>query len=97
MIVNARKPISAEPAARPSRPSVTFTALLVLQMTTPEKITQTSQCTSQPGRVERVNEIDVLMPVPAASQNAITVDSPSVIQLFFFQKMPRLCAFFTLM
>jgi hypothetical protein len=42
MMVNAPKPISAEPAARPSRPSVTLTALVVAQMMSPAQITQSA-------------------------------------------------------
>ncbi len=49
MIMNAPKPISAEPPARPSRPSVTLTAFVVAQMIEPAKSTHTHAGTSQPG------------------------------------------------
>src|SRR5829696_4629376 len=97
MIVNARKPIAAEPPARPSRPSVTLTAFVVLQITVPAQTTQTTVCTSQSGNVARVNEIVSLIPVDDDSHRAIRTASANVIQPFFFQKMPRLWAFMTLM
>ena len=47
--MNAPKPISAEPPARPSSPSVTLTAFVVAQMIRPAKITHTGVGSSQPG------------------------------------------------
>ena len=47
--MNAPKPISAEPPASPSSPSVTLTALVVAQMIRPAQITQTHVGSSQPG------------------------------------------------
>ena len=62
MIVKARKPISAEPPARPSSPSVTFTALVVAQMIMPAQTTQTAEGSSSPDRAagdEIVSEMSV--------------------------------------
>src|SRR3954447_3172321 len=97
MIVKARKPISAEPPARPSRPSVTLTALLVAQIIVPAQRTQTYHGTCQLGIAARVNQIVSLMPVAPTSQAAMPKLSASVIQLLRFQKMPRLWLFLTLM
>ena len=49
MIVNAPKPIRAAPPASPSRPSVTFTALVVAQMINPAQITHAQVGSSHPG------------------------------------------------
>src|SRR5688572_29469051 len=97
MIVNARKPISAEPPASPSRPSVTLTALLVAQIIVPAHNTHTYQGMCQLGNVARVSEKERLMPVDSTNHSASPKLRASVIQLFFFQKMPRLWLFLTLM
>src|SRR5215204_5059249 len=97
MIVKARKPMSADPAARPSRPSVTFTALVVLQTMRPAQITHTTQCRVHPGEDARVNDRVSLIPVPAESHQHVSSANASVIQLLRFQKMPRLCDLLTLM
>ncbi len=70
MMTNAPKPISAEPAARPSRPSVTFTALVVAQMIPPDHRIHTMVGTSMP-RSDRVTEMVSEIPVPTTSHHAI--------------------------
>ena len=67
--MNAPKPISADPAASPSRPSVTLTALVVAQMIIPAQRIQTTVGTSKPTSA-RVTEIVSEMPVPTTSHQA---------------------------
>ena len=71
MITNAPKPISADPPANPSRPSVTLTALVVAQMIRPAKATHTTVGGCHPGRSARVNEMVSAMPVPRTSHQAM--------------------------
>ena len=59
MTVKAKKPRMAEPAARPSSPSVRFTALTVAKMIRPAHSTQPTLPSSQPGRSARVNRAGV--------------------------------------
>ena len=68
--MNAPKPISAEPPASPSRPSVTLTALVVAQITSPAQITHTIVGTSKLRSPARTNEIVSEMPVVATSHHA---------------------------
>ncbi len=71
MIVNAAKPNIAEPAARPSSPSVTFTALVVAKMITPAHNTHTTGPSSHPGSDARVSDSRVSMSVTATSAAAM--------------------------
>ena len=68
--MKAPKPMRAEPAARPSRPSVTLTALVVAQIRRPAQITHTAVGTSMPTSA-RVSEIVSEMPVFATSSHPI--------------------------
>jgi len=76
--VNARKPIIAEPPARPSRPSVTLTALLVAQIITPVKTTKTGIARCQPGKVARVIDSVWLTSVEDTNHHASSIERPSV-------------------
>ena len=68
--MKAPKPISAEPPASPSSPSVTLTALVVAQMMSPAQITHTAGGTSKPRSPARTNEIDSETPVVPTSHQA---------------------------
>ncbi len=70
MIVKAPKPMSAEPEASPSSPSVTFTAFVVAQMIMPAQMTQTAVGTSRPTD-PRVTLIVSEMPVATTSHQAM--------------------------
>ena len=85
MPVNTAKPISAEPAARPSRPSVTLTAFVVAKMIVPAHSTHTTGPSSQPGKSARVSEIRVSMSVVATSAAAIASDIRYETAPFTFQ------------
>lgn len=76
--MNARKPKSADPAARPSSPSVTFTAFVVDHTITEVQTTQSGPDRSQPGRSKRVNESVSLTPVPRSSHVMRSTTSPKV-------------------
>ena len=89
--VNAKNPNSAEPAARPSKPSVTFTALVVLHTMKAVQTIKIGPEISQPGLVARVNEIVSTTPVVLDNSHSNNNVMPKVIQPFFFQKIPRLC------
>ena len=67
--MKAPKPISADPAANPSSPSVTLTALVVAQMIIPAQMIQTTVGTSKPTS-GRVIAIVSEMPVPTTSHQA---------------------------
>ena len=69
MTVNAAKAKIDEPAARPSRPSVRFTALVMARITSTAISTQPTLPISQPGASQRVNEIVVLTLVNASMQH----------------------------
>ncbi len=82
----------AEPAARPSRPSVTFTAFTVEKMMRPAHSTQPTFPSSHPGRSARVSPMRVSISVKDTTNVAMRKDIPRVIQPFFFQSTPRLWA-----
>ena len=67
--VNARNPNNAEPAASPSRPSVTFTALVVAHTMMAVHTTHRTGDKFHPGKSDRVNERVSLMPVPASNHH----------------------------
>ena len=69
--MNAPKPISAEPPASPSRPSVTLTALVVAQIIAPAHNTQTKLGTSRLRSPARTSEISSEIPVVATIHQAI--------------------------
>jgi hypothetical protein len=54
--VNARNPNKAEPAARPSRPSVTLTAFVVAHTITEVQMTHRTGDNCHPGKSNRVND-----------------------------------------
>ena len=89
--VKAKNPNSAEPAAKPSKPSVTLTALVVLHTMNAVQTIKIGPEISQPGLVARVNEIVSTTPVVLDSSHSNNSVIPKVIQPFFFQKIPRLC------
>ena len=68
--MKAPKPISAEPPARPSRPSVTFTAFVVAHTMTPAQSTHRTVGTSNPRSPARTSVIDSSMPVAADNHQA---------------------------
>ena len=90
--MKARNPNSADPAASPSRPSVTFTAFVVAHTMTDVQMTHRTGDSCHPGKSKRVKDSVSLTPVPRSSHVIITTTRPKVIWPFFFQKIPRLCA-----
>ena len=70
--MKAPKPMSAEPEASPSRPSVTLTAFVVAQMIIPAHTTQTAVGTSRPA-APLVTLIVSEMPVPTTSHHAMAM------------------------
>jgi hypothetical protein len=78
MIVYARNDKSADPPARPSRPSVTFTAFVALHTMTAPHTTQTGHGSSHPGLSARTIEKVSLTFVAAASHHKKRTVRPKV-------------------
>ena len=81
-MTNAENPIAEEPPARPSSPSVRFTALAVAITKIDAQMTQTSLPMDMPGRSARVNAITGLVCaqyIDITAKPQATTSSPTIL------------------